>query len=307
MASLIDIPALRSFIWRLGRRLYRWARREDTTGPGTNGEFWLLAQVITRNQTKAPVFVDIGAHVGNWSEHAALLLNRQKIAGHIHAFEPASSTFDHLSERFRGNDMVSTRRLALSDRSGNAMFFVNSELCGTNTLLWTEGAKMEDVPVLRFDEYMVGQGIEHVLFVKSDAEGHDLNILMGAGQTLAQGLVDIWQFEYNHRWIGGRLFLKDVFDFIADKPYRIGKLHKNGIEIYEAWHPELERFFESNYVLVRKGSSFDKLCSGVNFDNRNVLVPCACPCEQALGLNNSGSAPVASLTNDQSHTESTHG
>lgn len=281
----MNVPALRSFIWRLGRRLYRWARREDSSGSGTNGEFWLLAQVVTKNLTDAPVFMDIGAHVGIWSEHAALLLSRQKIAGHIHVFEPASSTFARLAEKFRGSNLVSTRRIALSDRSGEAIFFVNSELCGTNTLLRTEGAAMENVTALRFDEYMADQGIDHVLFVKSDAEGHDLNILKGAEQTLFHGQVDVWQFEYNHRWIGGRLFLKDVFDFIADKPYRIGKLHRDGIETYERWHPELERFFESNYVLIKKGSRFDELCTGVEFDYRNVLIPCTCTSQRAHGLN----------------------
>ncbi len=88
-----------------------------------------------------------------------------------------------------------------------------------------------------------------------------------------QGRVDVWQFEYNHRWLAGRAQLRDVFDFIADKPYRLGKLHADGIEVYEQWHPELERFFEANYVLIRHGSVLERVCSRVRFNHRNVLEP----------------------------------
>jgi hypothetical protein len=96
---------------------------------------------------------------------------------------------------------------------------------------------------------------------------------MGASESLRKGLIDAWQFEYNHRWVSEGSYIKDVFDFIADKPYTLGKVHGNGIETYDMWHPELEHFFESNYVLIRKGSHYEKLCSQVCFNERNVFMP----------------------------------
>jgi hypothetical protein len=145
-------------------------------------------------------------------------------------------------------------------------------MVGTDSLLRIDGAAMEHVPALRLDDYLAEERIDQVLFAKSDTEGHDLSVLRGAVETLRHGRVDVWQFEYNHRWIDGGSFLKDVFDFIADKPYQVGKLYGNGIEIYDKWHPELDRFFESNYVLVRKGSRIEKLCTQVYFNYRNVLM-----------------------------------
>jgi len=32
--------------------------------------------------------------------------------------------------------------------------------------------------------------------------------------------------------------------------YSVGKVTPNGIELYQDWHPELERFFEGNYILL---------------------------------------------------------
>ena len=139
------------------------------------------------------------------------------------------------------------------------------------------------VHTLRFDEFMGMERIEQVLLVKSDTEGHDFSVLQGAVETLRAGCVEVWQFEYNHRWIGARAFLKDVFDFILDKPYRLGKLYGNGVEFYDEWHPEMERYFESNYVLIRKGSRIEMLCTHVQFNQKNVLMPVAA--EATLKLN----------------------
>lgn len=274
MIALMNSPAMRSFFWRLGRRLYCRARREVSDHFEINGEHWLLRSVLAAaDRSKTSILLDIGAHKGNWSESAASLLTRQNIHGHVHAFEPASFTFSYLSEKFNGSDLVSMNRIALSDQSGEREFYVVGEMVGTDSLLRNDDAIIETVRTLRLDDFLALKSIDHVLFVKSDTEGHDLRVLLGAVETLQEGRIDVWQFEYNHRWIAGRSFLKDVFDFVADKPYLIGKLYGDGIETYDKWHPELERFFESNYVLIRKGSRFEMLCSPVRFDNRNVLMP----------------------------------
>ncbi len=270
----MNSPAVRSFVWRLGRRLYCWARREVSSGCEKNGERWLLQNVLVGTEKSKPtILLDIGAFRGRWSECAIAVLMRQKISGHVHAFEPTSSTFTYLSERFKGCKLVSTNRIALSDKSGEREFFVAGELCGINSLLKIDGASRENVSTLRLDDFLAEKRIDHVLLAKCDTEGHDLSVLLGATEALRHGRVDVWQFEYNHRWVGGRSYLRDVFDFISDKPYLLGKLYGNGIETYKGWHPELERFFESNYVLVKKGSRYEKLCSRVHFNNRNVLMP----------------------------------
>ena len=266
-------PAIRSLVWRLGRKLYCWARREVSRGPEANGEHWLLEQVVTASSAKAPVLLDIGAHMGYWSDHAAALLRREKISGRVHAFEPASSTFAYLSGKFKASEFVSMNKIALSDQTGERDFFVAGEFAGTNSLVRTGGANVENVTAMRLDDFLAKEQIDSVLFVKSDAEGHDLNVMLGAAEALKAGRVDVWQFEYNHRWIGARAALRDVFDFIEDKPYLLGKLYEGDIEVFDLWHPELERFFEANYVLIRRGSEFERLCTRVRFNSRNVLIP----------------------------------
>ncbi|HEX6912929.1 MAG TPA: hypothetical protein VF142_21145 [Longimicrobium sp.] len=60
------------------------------------------------------------------------------------------------------------------------------------------------------------------------------------------------QFEYNHRWVYARHFLKDVFDLMRGMPYAVGKLTPAGVELYDDWHFELERFFENNFLVLHR-------------------------------------------------------
>jgi hypothetical protein len=55
-------------------------------------------------------------------------------------------------------------------------------------------------------------------------------------------------------WINSRTFLKDVFDIFAPLHYRIGKIINSRVQFYKEWHPELERYFEGNYLIVHNSS-----------------------------------------------------
>ena len=85
---------------------------------------------------------------------------------------------------------------------------------------------------------------------KCDTEGHDLEVIRGALSMLMERRISLLQFEYNHRWVYARNFLKDVFDTVEGLPYRIGKIQPDHVVILDKWHPELERYFEGNYLLI---------------------------------------------------------
>lgn len=273
MKSLIgECGFLRSLVWRIGRRLYCWARNDLPAPPNANGEYWLLEACLAEMRGRESfVVLDIGANRGDWSHHALSndFLTREKLC--LHAFEPASDTYAHLRQRFAGTSVV-LNHAALSDKTSQVRLYLSGALSGLNSLHGSDDVNSEVVRSIALDEYVKEHQIENIEFIKSDAEGHDIHVMFGAEQTLSRGRVAIWQFEYNHRWIGSRHYLRDVFDFIVDKPYVLGKLYQSGIEIFENWHPELERFFESNYLLIRRDCKWvQKYLRPVRFDSRNVL------------------------------------
>lgn len=263
---------LRSLVWRAGRKLYQYARREGPNHPARNGEYWLLDTIVGRAAGSSLTLLDVGANVGDWTAHALGCLSRRARQGTVHAFEPAPGAHAHLARRFAGEPRVVTRSTALGDRRGTAPLYVVGELAGTNSLVDQGMGSPIPVAVTRVDDYMTEHAIERVTFLKSDTEGLDLGVLCGGVRALDAGRIDAWQFEYNARWIQARAFLRDVFELVATRPYVLGKLFGNGVELFDTWHPELERYFETNFVLLRKGTPLERIGRRSEFNRSNVPV-----------------------------------
>jgi FkbM family methyltransferase len=266
---LMALPFGRRFLWRAGRSAYMAARREPVNDPSANGEYWLLHQVIAR--AAAPVvLLDIGANRGNWTAHALSLARPHALR--IHAFEPAADTRAMLAERLATAPAVAIHPVAVADRDGDAAFFSMGAGSPVSSLAAISGDRREQVPVVRVDTFMARHEPAGATMFKIDTEGFDFAVLRGAEATLASGRVEIVQFEYNWRWLINHACLRDVFEYLDDKPYRLGKLVPGGIEVYDAWHPELDRFFETNCVLIRRGSPLEALATPCRFDMTNTVV-----------------------------------
>jgi FkbM family methyltransferase len=256
-------PAVRSSVWRLGRRLYCAARGEPLANNiRTNGEAYVQACVAKAVPIETVlVAVDIGAYQGEWtlSLLKALPAERRRRGNiKLDLFEPIPTTVGQLRHTIANDQLGSKAQvhcLAMSDKSGEAFIAVMSETGGTNSLHFeTAGGRPPGgwIPIntVTLSEFSRQHGIAHIHLAKCDTEGHDLAVLRGARDLLSARRIDVFQFEYNHRWVFSRSFLKDVFELIDGLSYRLGRIMPAHLEMFESWHPELERFFEANYVLV---------------------------------------------------------
>ena len=253
---------LRSSLWRIGRFLYKYARKENFHSAEKNGEFWLVETLIKGlNRNEKHIFLDIGAFKGEWSLNIIKQLSLEKIKGKIYAFEPAFNTFNFLEDKIKNEKNIILDNTAFSDKSGSTNFFIFGELNGTNTLIQNKSASIHKVNTVTIDQFIKINNLKHIHFIKSDTEGHDFSVIKGAKNSLKNHLIDFWQFEYNHRWIDNRSYLKDVFTFLEDSNYLIGKVHLDEIEIFAKWDEELERYFEANYLILNK-----KYLNKINFN-----------------------------------------
>jgi FkbM family methyltransferase len=260
---LAMVPVLRRLVWRIGRRLYTTARGEQMSLEiETDGEAYLAKCVLNGVSSETTIQVlDIGANQGDWIRCLLAQIPapcRTPNRVRIDAFEPVPSTRNRLLKTLSeidSNGLVKIHPLALSDQAGSASMAIMSETGGTNSLHF-DGTGDDPpggwitVQTETLFSFCNTQGLNHLHLVKCDAEGHDLKVLQGALQLFVQGRIDVFQFEYNHRWVFSRSFLKDVFDLKRGLSYKIGKIEPASIELYEEWHPELDRFFQSNYVLI---------------------------------------------------------
>lgn len=262
---------MRLWAWRVGRKLYCWARGDSQNDPLRNGEYWLIDKVVAAADEPGTM-LDIGANKGEWSARVLGAANAGGKQVRLFAFEPCSATRGMLQERLGTANGVTICSTALSSNEGEADFFSNGAGSGTNSLSAASGSSSERVRLTTLDKFVDENHIDHLRMVKIDTEGFDFNVLLGAATTLSRGGVDVVQFEYNWRWLMNKASLMDVFDFIKDKPYRLGKLAGEAIVYFDQWHFELDRYFENNYVLIRRGSVYERLGQVVHFDASNVGV-----------------------------------
>jgi FkbM family methyltransferase len=235
---------------RLSRALTMEARLDVANDMAGNGERLVQQGVLAHGPG---VVLDVGANVGEWT--AALLdeAARRGVGGVVvHCFEPASATYRALAQRLarHGAAAVAVRQ-ALSSAPGTAELTIFGEGLGINSLhagvaVGAQGT--ETVELTTADAYCAARGLDRLALLKIDAEGHDLEVLEGARGLLAARRVAVVQFEYNHRWIEARRFLRDAFELLVPAGYRLGKVTPRGIEFYPRWHFELESFREGNYV-----------------------------------------------------------
>lgn len=268
MQRLSNNNFLRRTIWRVGRKLYCIARGDIPNNPSTNGEYWLLDEII-RAADQRMVMLDVGANKGDWTLRAMGAANQCGKALSVVAFEPCSGTREILGDRVAKFESVQISACALSSSEGEAEFFSSTAGAGTNSLSDVSGQHSEKVVLTTLDAFLAKAAIPHLSMLKIDTEGFDFSVLQGANQTLAAGRVDVVQFEYNWRWLINHASLRDVFQFLKDKPYVLGKLTGTSIDFYDEWHFEMDRYFENNYVLVRKDHAMIKLGVPVRFDASN--------------------------------------
>lgn len=242
----------RRTVVRAARYVLSRARLDYPNGMTVNGEPALQRWTLSLSSAGQQIHVaDVGANVGLWSESMLAAASHAGRDGdlRLHVFEPDLDAFGALARTLDGTS-ASLSNCALSDQHGTSPFHVVAPGAGRNSLypVPDAGPPQRSVVTITLDGYAEQAGVPAFALVKIDAEGHDLAVLRGARGLLTGHRITVVQFEYNHRWILGRFFLRDAFAFLAPLGYRIGKLTPRGVEFYPGWDADLETFVEGNYV-----------------------------------------------------------
>lgn len=266
------MPQLRKLSARLGRRLYLWGRGEQRNSPQINGEYRLLRAILAAYKKSNITLLDVGANLGNWTLQATKMAAENETSVKVHCFEPSMATRQMLQARLSDISQAMIIPMALSDSAGTANFFSSGAGKGTNSLNASSGPNVEQVTTSTVDKYMSEVDLKKIAFVKIDTEGYDFSVIKGSRRSLEDERIDVIQFEYNWRWIQTATSLRSVFDFTADLPYRVVKVTSAGLLVLNEWHFELDKFFEGNYALLRKGLALDMPLLPTHVDETNTLV-----------------------------------
>lgn len=130
------------------------------------------------------VVVDIGANIGFYALRQS---RRVGPNGRVFAIEPADQNRYWLEKNISANrcENVSICPLAIGDRTGNGLIYINRKSNLTNMLgpSFGEVIATQDVKMSTLDDFLAGQDVSPD-FIRMDVEGYEYNVLMGALKTL---------------------------------------------------------------------------------------------------------------------------
>lgn len=135
---------------------------------------------IGRSGCPISVVFDVGANVGQSADKFGNAFPDAQ----LYCFEPASGTFDTLTRHLMGLTNVSCYHLAFASKVGQATLYLTGRPdanSGTNSLIAPKNpVATEIVKLCTIDVFASDNGISRIDLLKIDAEGADLDILVGA-------------------------------------------------------------------------------------------------------------------------------
>ena len=178
------------------------------------------------------VFLDIGAHLGEYTLYAAAKVG---LTGEVHAFEPHPEVCKILRQNVALNALqgVEVSQAAVCDVDGSVQFAISAEPSVSS--IWSQRAQAAtpigtiEVPSVTLDTYWKGNG-KKVDLIKVDVEGAELLVLKGSRSLLCKESTDapVIHFEYlpsNMATFG--YDPQDLLTFLHDYGYTICEYGSN--------------------------------------------------------------------------------
>lgn len=215
---------LRSAIKSLSERAGLYIKLKRNLPPGVE---WLLDLERNIPLPNAPLVLDVGANTGQTTRE----IKAHFIDAQIHAFEPVQSTFDELVRKTKPLDSVICHHLALSDENANRVvrtlpFSKRNSICRDAFSKKTD-TRQETITIQNTASFCKEYQIEEIDILKTDTEGHDLEVLRGAEPLFRKGRIKAVYVEvtFSQSHPGCTKF-PDVFDFLCPHGFRLAGLYE---------------------------------------------------------------------------------
>lgn len=176
-----------------------------------NGEKVVFKRIISKLSN--PIIFDVGANVGEYSK-AIKNISEQSL---IYAFEPHPKTYLVLKDEALKSNFIAVNQglgskeevlqlydYKINDGSPRASLFKD-----VIEVQYNSPSVIHDVEISTIDIFMKRNHIEKIHLLKIDTEGNELNVLLGAKETLENNLIDVIQFEFNYTNIISKVFFSD--------------------------------------------------------------------------------------------------
>jgi FkbM family methyltransferase len=215
--------------WHQARRALHAVGLEVHRYPPRDPPSYSLAQQLRELLEVVEVdgVVDVGAHVG---EFARFLRDTVGYEGPIVSFEPSRSSYRQLVSAMSQDEGWRGEHLALGAVAGQATLNVfdstNLNSFSPSSMLGYDELDMEVrltevVEVRRLDEVELPTGC---LVLKTDTQGHDLEVIEGAGEVLARTAAIVIESPVRGLYEGVPV-LGDILDRLGELGFEVSGLY----------------------------------------------------------------------------------
>jgi FkbM family methyltransferase len=250
--QLASRPALQGLWLNLSKLSYAGMNYGGGQMVHDSGELEALAFALKAvKSSESFVVFDVGANTGSYLELALPLLGDKAKA---YCFEPQPINARILEARFAQDPRVILREAALGREVKTADLFFSTE--GEPTASFhgngnSAGAQSINVPVTTVDQVSDETSIARIDMLKIDAEGHEMDVLLGATRMMQGDRISSIQFEFGETFVQTNYHFRDVYDLLSSR-YRIYRILRRGLLELRSYSYDLEVYKLANFLCVHK-------------------------------------------------------
>lgn len=227
-----------------------------------SGEHYFLSK-LNLNNNACNVF-DVGANVGNYANHLKGLFPECN----IFSFEPHPRIFEHLKANCK--EGFNIYNFGLGDESKELLLYdYNDEQEGSEHAsiykdvfdsIYKRNTTSFNIQIRTVDDFVKENNIKRINLLKSDTEGHDFSVLLGAKSSIENNIIDIVHFEFNSMNTASKVFFKDFFNYLNN--FDLYRLLPRGVIKISTYEPVYNEIFGyQNIVAIRKDSEYKNIFS----------------------------------------------
>jgi len=217
-----------------------------------------LANFVKKFLRPGMVFVDVGAHLG---EYTILGASMVQAAGRVHAFEARPDTFEILARNIQLNEVrnVAAQACGVWKDEGFCEFEKTPDPSVSAlrpNAVAGDGRSLVRVKTISLDHYFSDSKLSKPALIKIDVEGAELQVLKGARSLLSSPEAPVVIVEYgpaNTVAFGYRA--GEVCDFLKELGYMIYQLNGDGLKRIE-YPPVLEHANDTCNLIAAKTELF---------------------------------------------------
>ncbi len=192
---------------------------------------------------KLEVIFDVGSNTGE----TAISYCQSMPFATVHCFEPVASTFQLLRNNTNSYSRIICEQLAIGSAEQSAEMVTDGphkmhHMRAHPTMPVKETTSLnETVSVTTIDSYCTKHDIRHIHLLKSDTEGYDMQVLIGASEMLQSHSIDLIDVEAGmHPGNLRHVPFEEVKVFLQHRGYFVFSLYQQFSEWTER-KPQLRR------------------------------------------------------------------